>query len=84
MTRARVTYHCDHCGSTELLREAWSYWSEMEQALRLHPAEFDQHFCEACDGETHTVEIDLDNMPPHTALSFDEAKADAGLKGWTL
>ena len=72
-----IEIHCNYCGSTNVLREAWSYWDANNQVQRLHPAEFDSHYCEQCEQEARIIEVDISTIPPHTALSFDDAKKEA-------
>ena len=72
-----IEIHCNYCGSTNVLREAWSYWDANNQVQRLHPAEFDSHYCEQCEQEARIIEVDISTIPPHTALSFGDAKKEA-------
>ena len=72
-----IEVHCDYCGSTEVLQDTWSYWDADEQVRRLHPAEFDNHYCEHCEQEARVIEVDTSTIPPHTALSFGDAKKEA-------
>ena len=59
-----IEIHCNYCGSTNVER-------------LLVPAEFDSHYCEQCEQEARIIEVDISTIPPHTALSFDDAKKEA-------
>jgi hypothetical protein len=41
---------CPHCGSPDLLRDAWACWSVEEQAWVLHST-YDTFYCEQCSSE---------------------------------
>jgi hypothetical protein len=74
---SHIEVHCDYCGSTEVLQDAWSYWDADNQVRRLHPAEFDNYYCEQCEQEALVIEVDISTIPPHTALNFGDAKKEA-------
>jgi hypothetical protein len=43
---------CSHCGSENVLLDAWAAWNIETQSWELANV-FDAAFCEDCDGETH-------------------------------
>lgn len=43
---------CNHCGSTEVLADAWASWDIEKQEWVLHNV-FDATYCETCDGEVN-------------------------------
>ena len=50
----KVDYKCGHCGSTEILRDAYATWNAEKQRMELEST-FDMAFCRGCDGETKNV-----------------------------
>jgi hypothetical protein len=71
--------HCDYCGSAHILADAYAQWSVDDQEWELTDTYPKGDFCPVCDVEARILEVDITNLPPHTALSFSDAKADAGL-----
>jgi hypothetical protein len=57
---AGVTYIRGQCGFREVERDAWAQWDEENQVWEVG-ATFDNAYCDACDGETNLVCIDLDS-----------------------
>jgi hypothetical protein len=57
-TDKNVKYVCRECGSGQILHDAWAVWSEDIQAYELSTV-LDFTFCEQCDGETRTEEIEV-------------------------
>ena len=55
-TTKKIDYQCNHCGSSDLLFDAWVVWNPEEQQM-----EFEEicsfTFCKKCDGETHENKI---------------------------
>ncbi len=51
---ARVEKVCSHCGSADVLRDAYAYWDVDRQEWVLE-AVYDDAFCRACDGETTLI-----------------------------
>ena len=55
-TTKKIDYQCNHCGSSDLLFDAWAVWNAEEQQM-----EFEEicsfAFCRECDGETHENKI---------------------------
>jgi DNA-directed RNA polymerase subunit RPC12/RpoP len=78
-TRPTLAMHCDYCGSPHILADAYAQWSVDAQEWELTDTYPKGDFCPVCDGEARILEVDITNLPPHTALSFSDAKADAGL-----
>jgi hypothetical protein len=57
----RISMVCSHCGSTEVLRDAYAEWDVETQQWELHSV-FDNAICqsETCDGgETHIEEKEI-------------------------
>ena len=54
--KQKVDYKCRHCGSTDILHDAYATWNAEEQRMEIESI-FDMTFCKECDGETHDVEI---------------------------
>jgi len=52
----KVDIKCGHCGSTEILWDAYATWNAEKQRMELEST-FDMAFCRGCDGETKVVEI---------------------------
>lgn len=52
----KVKKVCSHCGSEEIVFDAWSAWNEDKQQFELKQV-FDNVFCEYCQGETKEKEI---------------------------
>jgi hypothetical protein len=50
----KVDYKCGHCGSTEILRDAYATWNAEKQRMELEST-FDMAFCRGCDGETKNI-----------------------------
>ena len=55
-TTKKIDYQCNHCGSSDLLFDAWAVWNAEEQRIELETT-FAMTFCKKCDGETHENEI---------------------------
>jgi hypothetical protein len=75
-----LAMHCNQCGSTEVLGDAYAFWDEDSQQWSLNGEVFDKGA--SCDGEcggeeTRIEEVDITNLPPHTALSLTAAWAEA-------
>lgn len=45
---------CGHCGSANVLRDAWAFWDPDTGSWRLG-ALFDHVICDDCEAETHLV-----------------------------
>lgn len=54
----RVSYVCRHCGSSDVLTDAWAAWNAEKQDWVLHDT-LTEAFCRHCDGETSLVEVEL-------------------------
>ncbi len=49
---------CAHCGSENVLRDAYAQWDVPQQAWVLHNT-FDNSLCEYCDGECNINEVEI-------------------------
>lgn len=54
----RVTYMCATCGGKNVKWDAWAEWDEENQCEVLAQS-FDQAYCDDCDGECRTEEVEL-------------------------
>ena len=54
----RVRKVCGTCGSTDVLRDAFVEWDEVEQAWVIQNT-FDAAYCETCEGETDIEDITI-------------------------
>ena len=50
---------CRHCGSTDVLIDAWAKWDEETQKWVLDSV-YENTICETCDGETQIKDEPLD------------------------
>jgi hypothetical protein len=73
----KLAMHCDYCGSPHILADAYAQWSVDAQEWELTDTYPKGDFCPVCDGEARILEVDITNLPPHTALSLAAAWADA-------
>ena len=55
----KVQMICAHCGSDDVMRDAWAEWDVEKQDWVLRSV-FDQAYCENCDGDTTLSEVALD------------------------
>ena len=58
-TPKKTTPVCTLCGSGRILRDAWAEWDEERQDWVLGQ-EFDEYFCENCDGDCSIEWCELD------------------------
>lgn len=54
----RIKIVCAHCGSDDVMRDAWAVWNEETQQWELG-AVFDAAFCEKCEGDATLEEVEL-------------------------
>lgn len=54
-TKQLVRKVCKHCGSDNVVKDAWARWDELNQRWVLDDF-FDTDFCKDCDGETTIIE----------------------------
>jgi hypothetical protein len=50
-----VTYCCNRCGSTDVVRDAWAAWNAELQQWEIDQL-FDHAFCNTCEGDTGLTE----------------------------
>ena len=50
----KLDYKCGHCGSTDILHDAYATWNAEEQRMEVEST-FDMTFCKECDSETKNV-----------------------------
>ena len=55
MSEPKIKMCCIHCGSENVMRDAYAYWSEDAQAWELR-ATYDQVMCEDCGEEANYCE----------------------------
>ena len=48
-------YFCKHCGSSDILFDAFAKWNAESQAFEVYDI-YDDSFCRECDGE-NTVKV---------------------------
>lgn len=58
---------CSHCGSEQVLLDAWAEWDVQQQEWVLQNV-FQQAYCETCDGETTINEVEYADCKDHMAL----------------
>lgn len=59
---ASLAFHCNICGSANILRDAWAEWDIERQRWRLAevaPAAY----CRDCDGATKLAEREISGLP---------------------
>ncbi len=56
---ARVKMVCAHCGSRNVVRDAWAEWDFENQCWEL-AAVFDAAHCEDCDWDVSVVEKEVE------------------------
>lgn len=57
-TPRRVKYVCPHCGSEDLLKDAWAQWDTENQEWTLG-ATFDHTMCAECDSKVTPSEVEI-------------------------
>lgn len=75
---AKIKMVCKTCGSDDVVRDAWAYWSTTVQDWVLENV-FDFAYCKQCDGETNIIEkeiTDEDNEPTGASAESGEVHAD--------
>jgi hypothetical protein len=60
--RKRVTYLCEWCGSSDVVKDARATWDVHEQEWAL-AGYYDSAECEACERETKLIEVELAPAP---------------------
>lgn len=60
MENKRKGYKCKHCGSEDILWDAYVRWNKELQKDEINSV-FDLCFCNNCDGETTVEEYILEN-----------------------
>lgn len=58
MGQPRRRMQCKHCGSDEVVKDAWAQWDEHKQEWILKDM-FVFEYCTNCEGETNIIEIKL-------------------------
>jgi len=53
--RQGIALHCTHCGSDDILIDAWAVWDVETQQAVLHST-YDNWYCESCEGECNVSE----------------------------
>lgn len=56
MTRIKMV--CSHCGSDDVMRDAYAAWDTVNQDWMLCNV-FDQAYCNQCGGETSLTAVEL-------------------------
>ena len=51
-------YRCTHCGSEDILCDAYAKWNIESQKWELYNV-FQQEYCEQCEGECSTDEFQI-------------------------
>jgi hypothetical protein len=58
-----VAMVCGHCGSEDVLRDAYAEWDKGSQRWEIRTV-FDQAVCETCGGETRIAEKPISRTVP--------------------
>jgi len=59
----RKTYICNHCGSDEILFDAWVAWDVENQCMSITTTMDKGHVCENCNGiSTDPIEVNLKEL----------------------
>ena len=61
-TRKRVTYVCEHCGSSDVVSDARAAWDLHNQEWTL-VGHYDASECLACQRETNLIVVELAPAP---------------------
>jgi hypothetical protein len=59
MEEPKLQMHCERCGSTHVMRDAWAHWDVVSQDWVLG-AVFDYAHCDRCGRETDIEERPLE------------------------
>ena len=60
MTDKQVGYICKHCGSPDILFDAYASWDYINQRMELHSHYDKGHRCNECGGEDCEIEVDME------------------------
>ena len=57
----KITIVCSHCGSDDVMRDAYAVWSVEDQEWVTHST-YDNAYCYNCSGDTSLIEKELTNV----------------------
>ena len=67
----KIKIVCAHCGSENVMRDAWAEWDIAKQEWVLQNV-FDQGFCADCDSEESLDEIEIGEGQDRESYSDDQ------------
>lgn len=68
-----VKYVCEHCGSDDVLADAYAEWNDELQTWEVANVFDKGAHCHACDGETRLEEVPADGPAADDEADDDEA-----------